>query len=164
MAEIVLMTADHVKQEIRDLFARFGSGDYMPTPDEVDTINQGLDGLIDPLFAAEPIGFAVRMAEGPFVGIWQDRELAEHVCKKQPPSHGNEVVPVYASPAAAPTEAPCRVGEAVGLLMSAAALMGGSHGSQQFENQCGHLAGQINAFVGTIHPLECGPLATCRRP
>jgi hypothetical protein len=42
-----------------------------------------------------PIGYAVRMADGRFVGIWQDREFAEHVRAKQPPPHGDRVVPVY---------------------------------------------------------------------
>jgi hypothetical protein len=35
------------------------------------------------------------MANGPFVGIWQDRRIAEQVCSKQPPSHGDHVIPVY---------------------------------------------------------------------
>lgn len=47
---------------------------------------------------AAPIGYAVRMADGPFVGIWQDRVEAERICAKQPPGHGDKVVPVYAAP------------------------------------------------------------------
>lgn len=58
-------------------------------------------------------------------------------------------------------EVPCRLNEAVGLLMGACELMRGSHASTMFEDQCGHLADQIDTFIGSIHPLECGPLAVC---
>ncbi len=37
--------------------------------------------------------------------------------------------------------------EARRFLKSAAELMGGSHASQQFEDQCGYLADQINLFL-----------------
>lgn len=36
----------HTAQEILDLFARFGSGDYTPSPGEVETVNEGLDILL----------------------------------------------------------------------------------------------------------------------
>lgn len=36
--------------------------------------------------------YAVQMADGPFVGIWRDRETAEKIRDKQPPSHGDRVV------------------------------------------------------------------------
>jgi hypothetical protein len=55
----------------------------------------GPDGM--PRRHAGPvIGYAVRMADGPFVGIWQVREIAEDVCRKQPKSHGDVVIPVCA--------------------------------------------------------------------
>lgn len=47
-----------------------------------------------------PIGYAVRMKNGPFVGIWQDRATADRVRDKQPASHGDEVIPVWSSPLA----------------------------------------------------------------
>lgn len=42
----------------------------------------------------KPIGYAVRMATGPFVGIWQDQGIAEHVRSKQHTGQNDEVIPV----------------------------------------------------------------------
>lgn len=53
-----------------------------------------------PSAEVEPIGYAVRMVDGPFVGIWRERETADHVCSKQPAAHGDYVLPVYALPSA----------------------------------------------------------------
>lgn len=48
------------------------------------------------------IGYAVRMENnGAFVGIWRDREMAEHVCAKQPPGHNDVVIPVCEAPRSA---------------------------------------------------------------
>lgn len=63
-------------------------------------MNDGL-GLVPSPVGAQPIGYAVRMADGPFVGIWQDEATAKSVRDKQPPSHGDQVVPVYAAPPSA---------------------------------------------------------------
>ena len=41
-----------------------------------------------------PIGYAVRMADGPFVGIWQNKEDAELICSKQPTGHGDYIIAV----------------------------------------------------------------------
>ena len=41
-----------------------------------------------------PDAYAVRMGDGAWVGIWNDKEIAESVCSKQPPSHKDTVVPV----------------------------------------------------------------------
>jgi hypothetical protein len=46
----------------------------------------------------ESVGYAVIMADGRFVGIWSDRPIADAVCAKQPPSHGDRVIPVYDRP------------------------------------------------------------------
>lgn len=46
----------------------------------------------------EPAGYAVVMADGHFVGIWRDKAIAETVCAKQPPSHGDRVVPMSRTP------------------------------------------------------------------
>lgn len=48
----------------------------------------------------DPIGYAVQMQDGPFVGIWRNREDAEHIRSKQPAGHNDRVVPVYAAPQA----------------------------------------------------------------
>jgi len=45
----------------------------------------------------DPAGYAVIMADGPFVGIWRDRTIAEKIQAKQPSSHGDRVVPLYDS-------------------------------------------------------------------
>lgn len=42
----------------------------------------------------KPIGYAVRMATGPFVGIWHDQAIAEHVRSKQHTGQNDEVIPV----------------------------------------------------------------------
>lgn len=39
-------------------------------------------------------GFAVRNDQGYWIGIWNDKGIAETVAKGQPPSHNCEVVPV----------------------------------------------------------------------
>jgi hypothetical protein len=44
---------------------------------------------------SEPAGYAVVMADGHFVGIWRDREIAEKVCARQPRAHGDCVIPLY---------------------------------------------------------------------
>lgn len=36
----------HTAQEVRDLFARFGSGDYTPTLEEIETVNAGLTEIL----------------------------------------------------------------------------------------------------------------------
>lgn len=40
-------------------------------------------------------GYAVQMADGQFVGIWREREIADKMQAKQPPSHKDRVVPLY---------------------------------------------------------------------
>jgi hypothetical protein len=40
------------------------------------------------------IGYAVRMADGNFVGIWQDAVLAKSICARQPKTHGDRVIAV----------------------------------------------------------------------
>lgn len=59
------------------------------------TAERQRDELADMFSALKPIGYAVQMADGAFVGLWRDRETAELVCSKQPPSHGDKVVAVY---------------------------------------------------------------------
>lgn len=41
-----------LKQEILDLFARFGTGDYQPTEGEKQFVSDGLDYILDPLIDA----------------------------------------------------------------------------------------------------------------
>lgn len=50
--------------------------------------------------AQEPIGYAVQMDTGAFVGIWRLRELAESVMNKQPAGHHDRLIEVYAAPQA----------------------------------------------------------------
>jgi len=42
-------------------------------------------------------GYAIVMADGHFVGIWRDQEIAERACTRQPQAHGDRVVPMYFS-------------------------------------------------------------------
>lgn len=151
-----------VKQEIRDLFARYGSGDYTPTEEEKEIIENALDEILTPppggmpsgpvataafnaaidfaldeagpdglMFlecwregawpeiaeafpefkgplpsaepTVEPIGYAVVMenGEGPFVGCYRVKDVAEACRDRQPEAHNDVVVPVYAAPSAA---------------------------------------------------------------
>jgi hypothetical protein len=65
----------------------------------VDAVGAAMaEGRTRSVCMVPPIGFAVRMAAGPFVGIWQQRELAERMCTKQPASHGDVVIAVYDRP------------------------------------------------------------------
>jgi hypothetical protein len=43
----------------------------------------------------KPLGYAVQMQDGTFVGCWRDKSIAEHICSKQPASHGDRVVEIY---------------------------------------------------------------------
>ena len=43
-----------------------------------------------------PTAFAVRNDQGYWVGIWNDREMAEHVLSKLPPSGNEAIIPVKA--------------------------------------------------------------------
>ena len=43
-----------------------------------------------------PTAFAVRNDQGYWVGVWNDREMAEHVISKLPPSGNEAIVPVKA--------------------------------------------------------------------
>lgn len=54
-------------------------------------------------------------------------------------------------------EPPCRVGDAVGMLMKAAE---GLYNGFEPDNQSA-LYREVDAFIRSIHPFECGPLATC---
>lgn len=45
--------------------------------------------------AMKPDGYAVQMDTGNFVGIWQDKDIAESVCAKQPASHHDTVEPMF---------------------------------------------------------------------
>jgi len=40
------LSVEHIKQEILDLFARYGSGDYEPTENEKSVINETLDEIL----------------------------------------------------------------------------------------------------------------------
>lgn len=46
---------------------------------------------------AEPDGYAVVMegGEGPFVGCYRMRQIAEQACARQPAGHGDVVLPVF---------------------------------------------------------------------
>lgn len=61
---------------------------------------------------------------------------------------------LYAPAATEHKEPPCRVGDAVSLLVKASEYL-------EAVNLSPSLRGDIDAFLGSVHPLECGALATC---
>lgn len=84
-----IVLADEVKrlQIARAAFSR----DASELQHELDELRASLSSV------AAPDGYAVVMegGEGPFVGCYRMRQIADQACARQPAGHGDVVLPVY---------------------------------------------------------------------
>ena len=44
---------------------------------------------------AQPVAYAIQNDQGYWVGVWNDREIAERVLSKGLPAHGERIVPLF---------------------------------------------------------------------